>query len=227
MRRVRDFATGADLADLVPDVSGAGYGPRIVRFTTCGSMQHRPTRVFRHRLGTAAPTTRWSTVVDPATSSASPGSIRPVRRGLDLRSRDVRIWLIDLRIPTRGRCCDATRTSMIYNVEHHPSPAARWCCSFHTNADGAGDFKIAVALASPGSRIGATSFHIGRASTSCRSRYGRLTDPARARDGLPHRRASSRQRRGARDCVSEEAYSPGMDPGPSSSPTRCASPTRR
>src|SRR5205807_1043471 len=54
--RVRDFATGADLADLVPDVSGAAVwtADSSAFYYVRLDAQHRPTRVFRHRLGTAA-----------------------------------------------------------------------------------------------------------------------------------------------------------------------------
>ena len=54
--RVRDLATGADLADVVPEVSGATVwtADASAFYYVRLDAQHRPTRVFRHRLGTPA-----------------------------------------------------------------------------------------------------------------------------------------------------------------------------
>src|SRR5262249_1294732 len=54
--RVRDFATGVDLPDLVPAGSGAPVWTADSQafYYVRLDAQHRPTRVFRHRLGTAA-----------------------------------------------------------------------------------------------------------------------------------------------------------------------------
>jgi oligopeptidase B len=154
--RVRDFAAGADLPDLVPDVSGAAVWTRdssafyYVRLDP----QHRPTRVYRHRLGTAAAEDML------VYESPHPGYFVAVSELQSGQLAEISIydhetsesWLIDLRVPDALPMLVAPReTSVIYNVQHHPAFAGGPVLFIHTNADGAEDFKIAVApLASPG-----------------------------------------------------------------------------
>ncbi len=61
-------------------------------------------------------------------------------------------WLLDLREPdARPTLVAARETGLRYNVEHHPALAGKPVLLIQTNADGAEDFKIAVApLATPG-----------------------------------------------------------------------------
>jgi oligopeptidase B len=154
--RVRDVATGADLPDLVPDVSGAAVwtADSSAFYYVRLDAQHRPTRVFRHRVGTAA--------ADDALihESPDPGYFVAVSELQSGGFAEISIydhetsesWLIDLGVadalPTRVA---PRETSVIYNVEHHPAYGGAPVLFVHTNADGAEDFKIAVApLASPG-----------------------------------------------------------------------------
>jgi oligopeptidase B len=153
--RVRDFATGADLADLVPDVSGAAVwtGDSSAFYYVRLDAQHRPTRVFRHRLGTAA--------ADDVLiyESSNPGYFVGISETLSGQFAEITIydhetsesWLVDLRMPDARPVLVAPREpSMIYNVEHHPAYGGAPALFVHTNAD-AEDFKIAVApLSSPG-----------------------------------------------------------------------------
>jgi oligopeptidase B len=153
--RVRDLATGADLADLVPDVAGsmvwtaaadAFYYVRL-------DAQHRPTRVFRHRVGTDA---AGDVLV---LESQDPGyfvSISELQSGqfaeisvYDHESSES--WLLDLRVPDAQPARVTPReASVLYNVEHHPAYAGGPALFVLTNAGGAEDFKIAVApLATP------------------------------------------------------------------------------
>jgi oligopeptidase B len=154
--RVRDFAAGADLPDLVPDVSGAAVwtADSSTFYYVRLDAQHRPTRVFRHRVGTAA--------ADDVLIYASPepGYFVAVSELQSGRFAEISIydhatsesWLIDLRLADAPPMLVAPReTSVIYNVEHHPAYGGAPVLFVHTNADGAEDFKIAVApLASPG-----------------------------------------------------------------------------
>ena len=153
--RVRDLATGADLADEVPDISGspvwtadssAFYYVRL-------DAQQRPTRVFRHRVGTsAADDALIYELQDPAyfvgvgelqSRDFAEISVRNSEsaegRLLDLRVADARPALIAARDP-----------AVLYDVQHHPSFAGEPVLFILTNADGAEDFKLMVApLATP------------------------------------------------------------------------------
>jgi oligopeptidase B len=153
--RVRDLATGADLADRVPDIAGspvwtadssAFYYVRL-------DEQQRPTRVFRHRVGSA-----------PADDVLTYESHDPEYFvGLaELQSRDfaeisvrnsesAECRLLDLRIPDARPTLIATREpSVLYDVQHHPSFNGEPVLLILTNADEAEDFKIMVApLATP------------------------------------------------------------------------------
>jgi oligopeptidase B len=154
--RVRDFATGLDLSDLVPDVSGAAVwtADSSAFYYVRLDAQHRPTRVFRHRLGTAA--------TEDALIYESPDAgffvaITELQAGqlaeISVYDHETsECWLIDLCVDDGSPMRVAPReTSVIYNVEHHPAYAGVPVLFIHTNADGAEDFKIAVApLASPG-----------------------------------------------------------------------------
>jgi oligopeptidase B len=153
--RVRDFATGADLPDLVPDVSGAAVwtADSSAFYYVRLDAQHRPMRVFRHRVGTAA--------ADDALiyESPDPGYFVAVSELQSGRFAEISIydhetsesWLIDLRVSdARPTPVTPRETSVLYNVEHHPAYGGEPVLFVHTNADGAEDFKIAVApLASP------------------------------------------------------------------------------
>ena len=153
--RVRDLATGTDLADLVPDVSGgmvwttdadAFYYVRL-------DAQHRPTRVFRHRVGTDA---AGDVLV---LESQDPGYFVNVSELQSGHFAEISVydhessesWLIDLRAPdARPTRVTPRETSMLYSVEHHPAHAGGPALFVLTNADGAEDFKIVVApLATP------------------------------------------------------------------------------
>jgi len=152
---VRDFATGADLADLVPDVSGAAVwtADSSAFYYVRLDAQHRPTRVFRHRLGTAAD----DDVL--VYESSNPGYFVGISELQSGELAEISIydhetsesWLVDLRSPdARPMLVSPREQSVLYNVDHHPAFGGVPVLFIHTNADGAEDFKIAVApLASP------------------------------------------------------------------------------
>ena len=153
--RVRDLATGADLVDTVPDVAGApvwvadGSAFYYVRLDA----QQRPSRVFRHRLGTAA------TDDELIYESDDPGFFVGVSELQSRQFAEISIHdhetsescLIDLTdAAARPTLVAARETHTQYNVEHHPSLGGAPALLIHTNADGAEDFKFAVApLAQP------------------------------------------------------------------------------
>jgi oligopeptidase B len=145
--RIRDLATAVDLADVVPDAGGsvvwsndasAFYYVRLDR-------NHRPSRVFRHRLGTP--------VEDDVLiyEETAPGYFVSIAAGQSRRFAEISIhdhetsecWLLDLddveAVPT---LVAPRETSVQYDSEHHPALFGQEALVLRTNADGAEDFKI-------------------------------------------------------------------------------------
>ena len=153
--RVRDLVAGADLADLVPDVAGAPVwlADASAFYYVRLDAQQRPTRVFRHRIGT--PATDDALIYE----STDPGyfvTISQLQSGHfaeisvhDSESAECR--LLDLRLPDAQPTLVAARErAVLYETEHHPSLGGEPVLLVLTNADGAEDFKIAIApLATP------------------------------------------------------------------------------
>jgi oligopeptidase B len=145
--RVRDIDTGADLADVIPDVSGAVVWTRDASalYYVRLDQSHRPAGVFRHVLGTpAAADVRVFTEADPgffvSIDRHSSGHY------CDISAHDHETsesWLIDLAAPVAEPELVAARQSGVqYQVEHHPAFNGGPALIIRTNADGAEDFKI-------------------------------------------------------------------------------------
>ncbi len=153
---VRDTATGIDHADVIPDVEGspvwtadssAFYYVRL-------DENHRPSRVYRHWLGTPA--------ADDALVYEEPDDRFFVSLGRTQSGRfaDISVhdhetsesWLVDLSAADAKPVLVAAREKSVqYDVEHHPNWLGEDTLVLRTNADGAEDFKIAITpLASPG-----------------------------------------------------------------------------
>jgi oligopeptidase B len=153
--RVRDLATGLDLADCVPDVSGAAVwtADSSAFYYVRLDAQHRPTRVFRHRLGTAADD---DMLVYESTNPGYFVGISELQAGefaeISIYDHETsESWLVDLRLAdTQPVLVTPREPSMLYDVEHHPAFGGAPTLFIHTNADDAEDFKIVVApLTSP------------------------------------------------------------------------------
>jgi oligopeptidase B len=148
--RVRDLATGADLADAVADVSGSvvwrldGAAFYYVRLDP----SHRPVGVFRHALGTdtaadlevfASPDPRYFLALSRLQSG----------RYAEISAYDhdtSESWLLDLAASEgKPRRVAARQPSMRYDVEHHPDLDGAPALVIRTNADGAEDFKLVQA----------------------------------------------------------------------------------
>jgi oligopeptidase B len=154
--RVRDLATGGDLADAVPETAGSA-----VVWTADGrafyyvklDRNHRPSRVFRHLVGTPADEDML------VFEELNPGffvSVSRLQSGAfaEISAHDhetTEVWLIDLARPDAAPSLVAAReTGVQYDVEHHPDLSGSAALVIRTNADGAEDFKVAWApLASP------------------------------------------------------------------------------
>jgi oligopeptidase B len=154
--RVRDLGSGRDLPDLVPEVSGPVVWTQdsSVFYYVRLDSQHRPTTVFRHRIGTEV---SEDTLVF---ESKDPGFFVSISRLQSARYAEIALhdhetsegWLLDLAHPAAEPALIAAReTSVRYDVEHHPSLAGAPALIMLTNADGAEDFKIVAApLQAPG-----------------------------------------------------------------------------
>jgi len=154
--RVRDLATGADLPDTIPDATGAVVWSADARAFLYVRLDenHRPSRVFRHRLGTP-PETDVLVYEEP-----KPGFFVSISSSQSRRFATIAIHdhetsesrLIDLTAPDAAPFLVAPReTSVRYSVEHHPDLFGEEVLVFRTNADGAEDFKIAwTPLRTPG-----------------------------------------------------------------------------
>jgi oligopeptidase B len=154
--RVRDLASGADLPDVIPDATGGVVWSEDARTFLYVRLDenHRPSRVYRHRLGTPAE----SDVL--IYEEPNPGffvgiSHLQAGRFVEISSHDhetAESRLLDLTVPDAVPFLIAPRaTSVRYSVEHHPDLFGEEVLVIHTNADGAEDFKIAwTPLRTPG-----------------------------------------------------------------------------
>jgi oligopeptidase B len=152
---VRDLASGKDLADVVQDSSGAVLWTADSRgfFYVRLDAEHRPSRVFLHRLGTPVET---DTLIYEEPDKGFFVSIERLQAGVfgaiscgDHETSETR--LVDLADPTAPLRLVAPREKGVrYSVEHHPSLGGKRTLVILTNA-GAEDFKIVTApLETPG-----------------------------------------------------------------------------
>jgi oligopeptidase B len=219
--RVRELATGAELPGAVPDATGEvvwsadGQTFLYVRL----DQNHRPSRVYRHRLGTPAE----SDVL--VYEEPEPGFFVSVSGTQSRRFAEISIHdhetsesrLIELADPDATPFVVAPReTSVRYSVEHHPDLFGDEVLIIRTNADGAEDFKIVWApLRTPGREHWRDL--VAHRSGVYLLDFALLRDwlvRLEREDGLP--RIVARQLRGGEEhaiAFAEEAYSLGMDGG--------------
>ncbi len=165
--RVRDLASGVDLPDLVPDASGTAVwtADAAAFYYTRLDANHRPSRVYRHRLGTPAEQDVLVYQEDDGAFFVSVSALQSRRfAAIEIYDHETsESWLIDLAGSDAVPVLVAPRTpSVQYDVEHHPALGGEPTLVMRTNAAGAEDFKI---VTTP----------LGR------------TDPASWRDLVPHR----------------------------------------
>ena len=147
--QVRDLGSGEDLSDIVPEISGspvwaadssAFYYVRLDEY-------HRPSRIFRHRLGTPASDDALVYEEQDSRFFVSLGRTQSGRFA-DISVHDHETsesWLVDLNVAdAKPRLVAARETSVQYDVEHHPNWDGQEVLVVRTNADGAEDFKIAI-----------------------------------------------------------------------------------
>jgi oligopeptidase B len=154
--RVRVLESGADIADIVPDVSAAVVWTQDAAafYYVRLDQNHRPAGVFRHRLGT--PVNADVCVL----AAPHPGLFLSVGRHSSGRFGDIsahdhetsEVWLLDLAASEpQPTLVAAPETGVQYEIEHHPDFNGGPALIIRTNAGGAEDFKIAwTPLATPG-----------------------------------------------------------------------------
>ncbi|MFS8035564.1 S9 family peptidase [Xanthobacter sp. AM11] len=157
--RVRDLASGADLADVIGDTTGdmlwSADGQCL--YYIHRDAEHRPSLVFRHRLGTD-PAEDVLVYEEPDKGFfVSLGHTQSMAFGLiacgDHETSEV--YLLDLgRADAVPRRVAARTAGVRYEVEHHPELAGQDSLVILTNADGAEDFKIVTAPVAAPERAG-------------------------------------------------------------------------
>lgn len=149
--RIRDLSTGDDLPDTIEETSGGGVwsadGQSV--FYTQLDDNHRPSKVFRHRLG--ADPAADELIYEEKDSGFFVGVGRTQSgRFLVIDCHDHQtseVWLLDLQAPDATMFCVSPREiGHEYSVEDQGDALI-----ILTNADGAEDFKIVtVPLLAPG-----------------------------------------------------------------------------
>ncbi len=219
--RVLDASTGAMLADAVPDTAGglvwASDGASF--FYVRVDENHRPSRVFRHVVGSPASSDVLVYEEHDPGMFVSLAETQSARFGVvsvhDHETSEAH--LLDLAAPDAPpRLVAAREVGVRYEVEHHPALAGRDSLVLLTNADGAEDFKIVTAPVDDPRRAAWTDVEGHRVGRMILS-IGVLRDwlvRLEREEGLP-RIVIRGVRSGEEHAISfeEEAYSLGMDVG--------------
>ncbi|SCW79218.1 S9 family peptidase [Ancylobacter rudongensis] len=219
--RIRDIEAGTDLPDLVAETTGdvlwSADGAHL--FYIRRDAEHRPSFVYRHRLGTD-PAQDVLVYEEPDKGFfVSLGRTQSRRFGLiSCGDHDTsEVWLLDLESPLDAPLrVEPREPGLRYGVEHHPALSGVESLVIETNADGAEDFKIVTApLSSPGRAhwrdlVPHKPGRLLLSATVLRDHLVRLE----REDGLP-RLVVRTLADGTEHEVAfaEEAYSLGFDPG--------------
>ncbi|WP_371345240.1 S9 family peptidase [Ancylobacter sp. IITR112] len=147
--RIRDIEAGTDLPDRVTETTGdvlwSADGAYL--FYIRRDAEHRPSFVYRHRLGTD-PAEDVLVYEEPDKGFfVSLGHTQSRRFGLiSCGDHDTsEVWLLDLDAPLDAPVLVEPRSpGLRYGVEHHPALHGVESLVIETNADGAEDFKIVV-----------------------------------------------------------------------------------
>ena len=147
--RVRELSTGRDLADAVPDVSGSPVftADATAFYYVRLDDNHRPSRVFRHVIGTPADSDALIYEEPDGKFFVGLGRLHAGRYAeISVHDHETsEVWLLDLaRNDSKPQLIAPRVTSVQYDVEHHPSWGGEEVLVVRTNADRAEDFKIAL-----------------------------------------------------------------------------------
>jgi oligopeptidase B len=153
--RVRDLATGGDLPDEIADVEGTAVwsADSSAFYYVRLDANHRPSRVYRHRLGTPAADDALVYEEHDSRYFVSIGELQSQRYAvISIHDHETsECWLLDLALAdAKPRLVAPRETSVQYDVEHHPNWHGEDMLVIRTNADKAEDFKIVLTpLADP------------------------------------------------------------------------------
>ncbi len=153
--RIRDVSLKKELADVVSDTTGGVVwsSDSLGFFYVALNEDHRPSRVFFHKLGTAQ---KDDTLIYEEQDKGFFTSIGKLQAGAygaivcgDSETSEVRlVSLTEPMLPPR--LIEPRKFGVRYSVEHHPSLDGVEKLIIQTNADDSEDFKIAWApLAAP------------------------------------------------------------------------------
>jgi oligopeptidase B len=153
--RIRDLSTGRDLPDEISDVEGSivWSADATTLYYVRLDANHRPSRVYRHRLGT--PSANDALIYEEHDSRffVSLGALQSRRyAAISVADHETsESWLLDLAdADAKPRLVAPRETSVQYDVEHHPSWNGEERVVIRTNANKAEDFKVMLApLADP------------------------------------------------------------------------------
>lgn len=142
--KIREIASGNDLGDTIPDTAGgAVWGDARTLFYVRLDNNHRPLRVYRHKLGTPLEDDVLVYEEQDTGFYVSVGTTQS-RRYITIETGDHQtneVRLIDALSPdSKPRLIAPRKTGHKYHVEHHGNKLV-----ILTNADGAEDFKIVEA----------------------------------------------------------------------------------
>ncbi|MGB9367394.1 MAG: S9 family peptidase [Xanthobacteraceae bacterium] len=154
--RVRDLSAGRDLPDAISDVEGSivwSADSTAVYYVRLDA-NHRPSRVYRHRLGTPAADDTLVYEEHDSRFFVSLGELQSRRyAAISVADHETsESWLLDLANPdAQPRLVAPRETSVQYDIEHHPSWDGEERLVIRTNADKAEDFKVVLTpLSAPG-----------------------------------------------------------------------------
>ncbi len=219
--RIRHIESGVDLADIVPEATGAAVwsADASAIYYVRLDENHRPRYVCRHRLGTqVSEDDLIFENEDPQffVSLTQTQSERFARISLHDHETS-ECWLLDLQeAHARPMLVTPRQTGVQYEVEHHPSLDGVPSLVIRTNARDAEDFKIAVTPLALPERSHWRDFVLHRPGVFLLG-FVLLTDwlvRLEREDGIPRivvRRLSSGEEHTI--AFAEEAYSLGIDPG--------------
>ena len=153
--RVRDLTQASDRADVIVESAGSAVwtADSSAFYYVKLDDNHRPSRVYRHRLGAAQADDQLIYEEPDSGFFVSVGKLQSGHFAViaihDHETSECR--LLDLSVADAAPVLVAAReTSVQYSVEHHPALGGAPTLVLTTNADGAEDFKIALApLAHP------------------------------------------------------------------------------
>ena len=219
--RVRDLPSGKDLPDIIQDTTGGVVWAADGRgfFYVWLNADHRPSRVFFHKIGTAQKSDKLIYEEPDKGFFVNAGKLQAGVYGViacgDSETSEVR--LLDLANPlAKPIVVEPRKLGIRYSVEHHPMLGGEPKLVIQTNANDSEDFKIVLAPLSKPGRANWQNFIPHRPGTI-------ILDTAVFNDwivrlerseGLPRiviRNAANNEEHNI--AFSEEAYSLGMSPG--------------